>query len=234
MQYTTDARIIRIMCTGRVDPTMISDAFMKGADGLMVVGCHFGDCHYITGNYQGKIKVGIATRALDYVGVNPRRISFGQCSSAEGERFVGLVTAFDRNIHEMGPLGSCDRLPLPELQAKIAVAHTALAKEKIRWVVGKFTEFMTLGNKYGERFTEHEMWRTLDTIVMDEVATHEILGELGRGPVSVKEMASRLKLPSSHVLKYVLALQRRGFAGLASIEGTSPLYRIMESSADAA
>lgn len=234
MQYTTDARIIRIMCTGRVDPTMISDAFMKGADGLMVVGCHFGDCHYITGNYQGKIKVGIATRALDYVGVNPQRIFFGQCSSAEGERFVGMVTAFTKSVREMGPLGSCDRMPIQELRAKIAVAHTALAKEKIRWVVGKFTEFMTLGNKYGERFTEHEMWRTLDTIVMDEVATHEILGELGRGPVSVKDLGSRLKLPSPHVLKYVLALKRRGLAELAGIEGSSPLYRRACPAAEAA
>lgn len=234
MQYTTDARIIRIMCTGRVDPTMISNAFLKGADGVMVVGCHFGDCHYITGNYQGKIKVGIAARALDYVGLNPRRVFFGQCSSAEGERFVKLVTDFDRGIRELGPLGTGDRLPFPDLKEKIAVAHTALAKEKIRWVVGKFTEFTTQGNKYGERFTEHEMWRTLDTIVMDEVATHEIMRELRRSSASVKTLALQLKLPSSHVLKYVLALQRRGFAELAGIDGTSPLYRVVEQKVDAA
>ncbi|NLI83188.1 MAG: hydrogenase iron-sulfur subunit [Deltaproteobacteria bacterium] len=234
MQYTTDARIIRIMCTGRVDPTMISDAFLKGADGVMVVGCHFGDCHYITGNYQGKIKVGIAARALDYVGLNPKRVFFGQCSSAEGERFVKMVTDFDKDIREIGPLGTGDRLPPPQLHEKIEVAHTALAKEKIRWVVGKFTEFTTKGNKYGERFTEHEMWRTLDTIVMDEVATYEIMRELNRGPVSVKTLSSRLKLPSAHVLKYVLALQRRGFAELAGIEGTSPLYRIARQQVDAA
>ena len=58
MQYTTDVRIIRLMCTGRVDPTMVVDAFIEGADGIMVVGCHFGDCHYISGNYQAKVKIG--------------------------------------------------------------------------------------------------------------------------------------------------------------------------------
>lgn len=228
MQYTTDVRIIRLMCTGRVDPPMLADAFIQGADGVMVVGCHFGDCHYITGNYQGKIKVGLASRTLDYVGLNPQRVSFNQCSSAEGERFVSMVSAFDEKIRELGPLGSAESHPLPELHEKLAIAKTILGREKLRWVVGKFTEFMTIGNKYGERFTEHEMWRTLDTIIMDEVATYEILRELENAPASVKEMAERLRLPAPHVLKYVLALQRRGFLGIAEIDGNSPRYQIVD------
>lgn len=231
MQYTTDVRIIRLMCTGRVDPTMIAEAFINGADGIMVVGCHFGDCHYITGNYQGKIKVGLASRALDYVGLNPERVSFNQCSSAEGERFVSMVTAFDRQIREMGPLGSADRMPLPALKERIAIAKTALGKEKLRWVVGKFTEFATKGNKYGERFTDHEMWRTLDTIIMDEMATFEILRELANGPAAVKDLAGRLNVAPPHVLRYVLALQRRGIVSLTDINGSSPRYRIVEQAA---
>lgn len=233
MQYTTDVRIIRLMCTGRVDPTMLADAFIKGADGVMVVGCHFGDCHYITGNYQGKIKVGLASRTLDYVGLNPGRVSFNQCSSAEGERFVSMVSAFHKKIQELGPLGNAETLPLADLQEKLAIAKTILGREKIRWVVGKFTEFTTVGNKYGERFTEHEMWRTLDTIIMDEVATYEILSELERGPAAVKELSAKLQLPPPHVLKYVLALQRRGFVGLREIDGSSPRYQIVDPMAKA-
>lgn len=230
MQYSTDIRIIRLMCTGRVDPTMLADAFLEGADGVVVVGCHFGDCHYISGNYQAKVKVGLATRALDYAGLNPERISFSQCSSAEGDRFVSIITGFDQKIKEMGPLGSADRLPLPQLKEKIAIAKTALGKEKLRWVVGKFTEFTTTGNKYGEKFTDHEMWRTLDTIVMDELATFEILSEMQKAPAAVKDLAARLELPPPHVLKYVLALQRRGIVSLAGIEGNSPLYQVAEKS----
>jgi coenzyme F420-reducing hydrogenase delta subunit len=228
MQYTPDIRIIRLMCTGRVDPTLITEAFINNADGVMVVGCHFGDCHYITGNYEGKIKVGLAARVLDYVGLNPQRVSFNQCSSAEGERFVSMVTEFDRGISELGPLGVGDRLSLPELKEKLLVAKTALAKEKLRWVVGKFTEFTTKGNKYGEVFTEHEMWRTLDTIIMDETATHEILSELRKSPATVKDLASLLKLPPPHVLKYVLALQRRELVSLAGLDGHSPRYKVVE------
>jgi F420-non-reducing hydrogenase iron-sulfur subunit len=225
MQYTTDVRIIRLMCTGRVDPTMVGDAFIEGADGLMVVGCHFGDCHYISGNYQAKVKVGLAVRTLEYVGLNPARVAFNQCSSAEGERFVNLVGAFDRSIRELGPLGSVEGLPLAELTERLATARTALDMQKLRWVVGKFTEFQGKGNKYGERFTEHEMWRTLDTIVMDEIATHDILKEMRKAPVSAGELAQRLGIAPPDALKYVLALQRRGLAELASVEGTTPLYR---------
>ena len=222
------------MCTGRVDPTMIAEAFINGADGVMVIGCHFGDCHYITGNIQGKIKVGLAERVLTYVGLSNTRVSFDQCSSAEGERFVSLITNFDQGIRDLGPLGRGDRLPLPELKDKLVIAKTALAKEKLRWVVGKFTVFATEGNKYGEVFTEHEMWRTLDTIVMDEVATFEIMRELGQKAAAVKDLAAQLKLPPPHVLRYVLALQRRGLVELDGVEGRAPRYRAVENAVEAA
>lgn len=234
MQYTTDVRIIRLMCTGRVDPTMIAEAFVNGADGVMVVGCHFGDCHYITGNFQGRVKIALAARILEYVGLNPSRVAFNQCSSAEGERFVKLTTSFDETIRALGPLGSSDPVPMPRLKDKLLIAQISLAKEKLRWVAGKFTEFETQGNKYGERFTEHEMWRTLDTIIMDEVATHGILRELGQGPASVKELAARLELPPPRVFRYVLALQRRGFARLAGVSNHSPLYEPADPSGAAA
>ena len=222
------------MCTGRVDPTMIAEAFVNGADGVMVVGCHFGDCHYITGNVQGKIKVGLAERVLTYVGLNPKRVAFNQCSSAEGERFVKLVTDFNQGVRELGPLGTGDRLELPELKEKLPIAKTALAKEKLRWVAGKFAVFVTEGNKYGEVFTEHEMWRTLDTIVMDEVATHEILRELRQEALAVTELATRLKRPPPQVLRYVLALQRRELVELTGVEGSSPRYRATDRAAQAA
>ena len=234
MQYTTDIRIIRLMCTGRVDPTMVAGAFIDGADGIMVVGCHFGDCHYISGNYQARVKIGLAARTLDYVGLNPGRVAFNQCSSAEGERFVSQVTAFDRTLREIGPLGTGDRVSLPELKEKLETARTALGKEKLRWVVGKFTEFQSNGNKYGEKFTEHEMWRTLDTIVMDEIATHEILKEMRKGPVSVKDLAAGVNIAPPDALQYVLALQRRGLAGLAGVEDSTPRYQVIERAAEAA
>jgi F420-non-reducing hydrogenase iron-sulfur subunit len=234
MQYTTDVRIIRLMCTGRVDPTMVVDAFVEGADGIMAVGCHFGDCHYISGNFQAKVKIGLARRTLGYVGLNPDRVAFNQCSSAEGDRFVSLVSAFQTGIREMGPLGSAEGFPLPDLKDRLETARAALSSEKLRWVAGKFTVFQDEGNKYGEKFTEHEMWRTLDTIVIDEIATHGILKEMEKGPASVKELAGKLEIAPPEVLKYVLALQRRGLVGVAGIDGGTPSYKVLERAAKAA
>jgi coenzyme F420-reducing hydrogenase delta subunit len=228
MQYTTDVRIIRLMCTGRVDPTMVAEAFLEGADGIMVVGCHFGDCHYISGNYQARVKIGLATRALGYVGINTGRVAFNQCSSAEGDRFVSQVSAFHDAIRAIGPLGSAEQLALEKLKDRVDTARAALAGEKLRWVAGKFTEFENNGNKYGEKFTEHEMWRTLDTIVIDEIATQGLLKEMGKGAASVVELSQRLEIAPPEALKYVLALQRRGLVGLAGVDGATPSYRLLE------
>jgi coenzyme F420-reducing hydrogenase delta subunit len=232
MQYTTDVRIIRLMCTGRVDPTMVADAFIEGADGIMVVGCHFGDCHYISGNYQAKIKIGLASKALATVGLNAGRVAFRQCSSAEGDRFVSQVTEFQNRVSEMGPLGSAERFPSGRQEEMLEIARAALGSEKLRWVAGKFTEFEDLGNKYGEKFTEHEMWRTLDTLVIDEIATHGILREMQKGAASVGELSQRLEIAPPDALKYVLALQRRGLVEVAGVDGSTPRYRILERAAE--
>ena len=71
------------MCTGRLDPALVAKAFKKGLDGLMVVGCYFGDCHYITGNYQAKAKIEMTRRLFKHIGVNEERLAFRQCSSGE-------------------------------------------------------------------------------------------------------------------------------------------------------
>ena len=71
----------------------------------MVVGCYFGDCHYISGNVQAKAKMDITRKLLDYIGVNEERLSFQQCSSGEASVFVDIVSAFDRKIRELVPLG---------------------------------------------------------------------------------------------------------------------------------
>jgi len=78
------------------------------------------------------------------------------------------------------------------------------------------------------------MWRTLDTIVIDEIATHGILKEMKKGAASVRELSQRLEIAPPDVLKYVLALQRRGLVGVAGIDGATPSYKLLERAAEAA
>jgi len=215
------------MCTGRVDPAIAVRALRKGLDGLIVIGCHFGDCHYISGNFQAKIKLDMTRRLLKHVGVNEDRLVFKQCSSGEAVLFVELVTKFNERIRNLGPLGEGgDPLKAPEIFNKLDAAEAVLAGEKMRWVIGKKTEFMESGNKYGEIFTEHEFDRAVNMIIVEETETQEILDKLKEGATSVKDLAKALAIPSERVFRYVTALNRRELINLEQVSGRTPLYQL--------
>jgi F420-non-reducing hydrogenase iron-sulfur subunit len=215
------------MCTGRVDPALVADAFVNGADGVLVIGCYFGDCHYISGNYMAKHKLDMAREMLAYAGLNPVRLQFRNLSSAEGARFAQHNTEFVEQIKEIGPLGTGDKVGMPKLKEQLEIARKALAGPKLRWVVGKKPVFIEegKGNKYGEVFTQHEIGRTLSGIIVDEMATQSIMAALAKKPAAVKDLAKELEIPAPDALKYVLALQRRGFVEMDGVEGTSPMYK---------
>lgn len=97
-QYPANVRIVQVPCSGRVDPLMIFRAFTKGYDGVMVSGCHPGDCHYGTGNYHAKRKLAVSRKLLETVGVHPDRIFFTWVSAAEGQRFADVCTQFTEQL----------------------------------------------------------------------------------------------------------------------------------------
>jgi F420-non-reducing hydrogenase iron-sulfur subunit len=228
LQYTPEIKTVRIMCTGRVDPAIVARAFKKGLDGLMVVGCYFGDCHYISGNVQAKAKIEMTRKLFKHIGVNEDRLAFRQCSSGEAAVFVKLVTEFDEKIRSLGPLGGDgDRVNHPEILAKLEAAEAVLAGEKIRWVIGKRTPFLESGNMYGEIFTEHEFNRAIDMIIVEEMEVQEILGKLKQGAKSVKDLARDLAIPSERVFKYITALKRKGMVALDTVAGRSPIFQFV-------
>jgi len=216
------------MCTGRIDPAIVAEAFSKGLDGLLVVGCYFGDCHYITGNHQAKAKLDMTRRLFKHIGMNEDRLAFRQCSSGEGAVFVDIVTEFDANLRRIGPLGADgDRVKGAELHKKLEAARAVLASEKIRWVIGKRTPFLESGNMYGEIFTEHEFNRAIDMIIVEEMEVQEILASLRQGARSIKELANELTIPSERVFRYITALKRKGMVALDRIAGQSPIFQII-------
>ncbi len=216
------------MCTGRIDPATVAGAFRKGLDGLMVVGCYFGDCHYITGNHQGQAKMNMTQKLLRYVGLNQDRVAFAQCSSGEASRFVELVSEFGDKIKALGPLGSgSDAVEGEALTKKLTVAERVLATEKMRWVIGKRSVFMETGNMYGEVYTDHEFSFAIDMVIVEETDVQEILLNLGEGPLSVKDLAGRMNMPASRVFRYVTALKRKEMVALDNIDGQTPYYRLI-------
>lgn len=103
MQYPPTIRIIRVMCTGRLSPAFILKAFAEGADGVLVAGCHLGDCHYVTGNYKAERRINLLKEILDDVGIEKERLLLRWVSASEGERFANIVKELTNKIKKLGP-----------------------------------------------------------------------------------------------------------------------------------
>jgi F420-non-reducing hydrogenase iron-sulfur subunit len=103
MQYPPSTRTVRVMCTGTISPHHILKAFQKGADGVIVAGCHIGDCHYLKGNYMTIKRVAILQELLKFTGLQEERLFLNWVSAAEGVRFAEMVRTFTNKIKELGP-----------------------------------------------------------------------------------------------------------------------------------
>ena len=103
MQYPPNMRIIRVPCSGRVDPLFVLKAFQDGADGVMVLGCHPGDCHYQQGNYFAQRRYALMERLLEFTGLESDRLLVDWVSASEGKKFANLVADFTDRVRNLGP-----------------------------------------------------------------------------------------------------------------------------------
>jgi F420-non-reducing hydrogenase iron-sulfur subunit len=103
IKYPPNIKSIRVMCSGRVDPVFILEAFKKGADGVLVAGCHPGDCHYQSGNYKTNRRIKLLKKLLDELGMEPDRVRFEYVSASEGHKFAQVVKDFVDDLKKMGP-----------------------------------------------------------------------------------------------------------------------------------
>ena len=103
IQYPPSIRIIRVMCSGAVDPTYILKALFEGADGVFVGGCHPGDCHYLSGNYKARRRMVLMNSILTTLGLEPERLWFRWISASEGQKFADTITEMTESLKRLGP-----------------------------------------------------------------------------------------------------------------------------------
>jgi F420-non-reducing hydrogenase iron-sulfur subunit len=103
MKYPTNLKSIRVMCSGRVDPAFVLEALRKGIDGILIAGCHPGDCHYQSGNYKTNRRIKLLKKLLEELGIDPKRVRFEYVSASEGQKFATVVTEFVAEIKKLGP-----------------------------------------------------------------------------------------------------------------------------------
>ena len=103
IKYPPNIKSIRVMCSGRVDTVFILEALKKGADGVLIAGCHPGDCHYQSGNYKTNRRIKLLKNFLNEMGVEPERVRFEYVSASEGQKFAQVVTDFVAELKKLGP-----------------------------------------------------------------------------------------------------------------------------------
>ena len=104
LQYPSNVRIIRVPCSGRISPFFILSAFRNGADGVIVSGCHPGDCHYISGNYSARRRFALLKGLLDHIGIEKGRLHFTWISASEGGRFADVMGSVTESVRSLGPV----------------------------------------------------------------------------------------------------------------------------------
>ncbi len=220
-----DFSLVKVKCVGRVDPIIIFEAFIQGLDGVMILGCHPGDCHFITGNYYTEKRAAMIQRILEVLEISPERLLVDWISPAEGERLAGLLRDFSEKVVELGPLGSEASLELGELSQRLSASKGALADDRLRWLVGRERELIEEGNVFGERLPQEEFDRVMVESIRKEYQRNRILRSLGENALTVREMAEVVGLPPREILRNLVALESDGLVSVTEIDGNSPRYR---------
>jgi coenzyme F420-reducing hydrogenase delta subunit len=101
--YPPNIRIIRVPCSGRVDPLLVVKSFQQGADGVLIAGCHPGDCHYSEGNYYARRRLALLHTLLEYIGIEKERFQIQWVSASEGKRWAHVVSSFTEDLSRLGP-----------------------------------------------------------------------------------------------------------------------------------
>lgn len=226
-QYPATIRIIRVMCSARVEPRFVLRALMNGLDGVLVLGCHFGDCHYISGNYRCKYRMETVKELLTIVGINPERLYVGWVSAAEGQQFAQTVASFTDQLMAIGPLGEAESENGDKINENLAAAICALSSDRVRWLIGEREILVEGQNVYGNQMPPEEYQQLLLDSLIDEYKCSKVEQAIKDEPLSVKEMAGRIDLIPREVLPYINLLKDNGRVVRADVVGRSPRYIVV-------
>jgi F420-non-reducing hydrogenase iron-sulfur subunit len=202
-------RLIRVMCSGRVDLAHVVRAFSKGADGVFIGACHLNECNYIThGNYHALTMVHIARKVLERIGLNADRLRLQFMSGAEASLFVESVNDFVKRVKELGPIGKGEGIDAPTLKfrlealTKIVPYIRLVERERLRMPVMSEEEYHAF-------FASDELNRLFNETIVDKLAISQIVALLREGPLSTAEIANTLGLTPSEVSKHLNSSSRQ-------------------------
>lgn len=211
LQYSTEIRLIRVMCSGRVDLEFILRAFSNETDGVFIGGCRLNECNYIThGNYDALGNVLLCKKIIEHIGLNPARLRVEYMSSGDGILLAEMINAFCKKVGEIGPLGKSEGIDDKGLKFKLEavtklVPYVKLVeREKLR------VPFKSEAAYY-EFFASDEVNRLIDELIIDKLTISQIMLLLRDKPLTTGEMSETLGLNPSEVSRHMNSSSRHGW-----------------------
>jgi coenzyme F420-reducing hydrogenase delta subunit len=210
LQYSTNMRLIRVMCSGRVDLEFILRAFSNGTDGVFIGGCRLNECNYIThGNYGALSNVLIFKKIMEHIGLNPDRLRIEFMSSGDGLLLADITNDFCKQVEEIGPLGKTEGIDRKILKFKLEAVSKLIPyvklveREKLR------VPFQS-EEAYNNFFASDKVNRLFNELILDKLAVSQIVLLLREKPLSTGEMSEMLGLNPSEVSRHMNSSSRHG------------------------
>lgn len=196
--YPANTRIIRVMCSGRVDPGLVLEAFSSGADGVMVMGCHLGECHYEHGNFEAERRMKVLQYLFDKYGLGGERLRVEWIAASEGRKFAEVTADFVETVKKAGAVRA-------ETKEILDVMKDTFYGERLRLALGAANRALSSGAD-GEKYEE-----TLKRIAEEEMNKYRVLQTLRKeGALGVNVVAETLGLNLRETFNHFLDLKRDG------------------------
>ena len=209
-QYPPHIRLIRVMCSARVDMLHIHRALTNGQDGVFIGGCHLCDCHYVTnGNFNAYSMVQVFKKILKHIGIYPERLRIEWVSAGEGIRFANFMNEYSSELINLGPIGKAEGIDEQTLKFRLEAVKKIIPFVKLaltqRLQVTERTE-----EAYHKFFHSDEFERLFQEIIVDKLAISQIMLLLQKKPHSSREISDILGINSSEVSKHINSSSKQG------------------------
>lgn len=223
-QYPPNIRVVRVMCSGRLDPAIVLEMLIQGADGVFIGGCHLGDCHYIKGNYYAEKRFLMTKKLLTKTGLNPERLQLKWISASEGQLFADTMKEITEKIASLGPSPVSGSNPDLDILEQLLIIRNVAEDYRMRVLIGKGISLIDEHNVYNEQLDSERFEELLNNAVEEEYIRSGILYMTKEKPVSVIDISLKIKVTPEIVLRHVVTLKDRDLIRMDHIDGDTPYY----------
>ncbi len=222
LYFPKKVSFIRVPCSGRINPEIVTNAFKNGADGVLVMGCEKGSCNYRTGNFQAERWSHAYKLVLELMGLSPDRLHLNLESDTE---ILTVYDAFYEKIKNLGPIGSEIGKTKEKVKDLFELADLTLQDEDIKWLVGREWTLVTVEDAYGEIRNEEDFKKMLEERIKQEFLIAQITYLTRKGPMSTVELAEKLNRSPKEVFSALVEMQRREKAQLVDFVDRVPRFQ---------